>query len=64
MVTKNDGDVVIGRVANLNNDDLMIATDMTDPNAFANVKRKDVKSIEPSKISPMPEGLLNTLPTG
>jgi len=39
----------------------MIATDMTDPNAFANVKRKDVKSIEPSKISPMPEGLLNTL---
>ena len=61
IVTKNDGDVVIGRVANLNNDDLMIATDMTDPNAFANVKRKDVMSIEPSKISPMPEGLLNTL---
>lgn len=61
LVTKNDGDVVIGRVANLNDDTLMIATDMTDPNAFANVKRKDVKSIEPSKISPMPEGLLNTL---
>ena len=61
LVTKNDGDLVIGRVANLNDDTLMIATDMTDPNAFANVKRKDVKSIEPSRISPMPEGLLNTL---
>lgn len=61
LVTKNDGDVVIGRVANLNDDTLMIATDMTDPNAFANVKRKDVKSIEPSTVSPMPEGLLNTL---
>ena len=61
QVTKNDGDMVIGRVANLNAEVLMIATDMTDPNAFANVNRKDVKSIEPSKISPMPEGLLNTL---
>ncbi|MCW5556645.1 MAG: hypothetical protein KIT22_02185 [Verrucomicrobiae bacterium] len=54
LVTKNDGDIVIGRVANLNNDELMIATDMTDPNAFANVKRKDVKSIEALRISPMP----------
>jgi putative heme-binding domain-containing protein len=63
LVTKNDGDLVIGRVANLNDDTLMIATDMTDPNAFANVKRTDVKSIEPSRISPMPEGLLNTLQT-
>ena len=63
LVTKNDGDLVIGRVANLNDDTLMIATDMTDPNAFANVKRTDVRSIEPSRISPMPEGLLNTLQT-
>ncbi|HAB15348.1 MAG TPA: c-type cytochrome [Verrucomicrobiota bacterium] len=61
LVTKNDGETVIGRVANLNDDSIMIATDMTDPNAFADVKRKDVKSIEPSKVSPMPEGLLNTL---
>ncbi len=61
LVTKTDGELVIGRVANLNDETLMIATDMTDPNAFANVKRKDVQSIEPSTISPMPEGLLNTL---
>lgn len=61
LVTKKDGETVIGRVANLNDETLMIATDMTDPNAFANVKRTDVESIEPSKISPMPEGLLNTL---
>ncbi len=61
VVSKNDGETVMGRVANLNDDSLMIATDMTDPNAFANVKRSDVRTIEPSKISPMPEGLLNTL---
>jgi hypothetical protein len=52
---------VVGRVANLNDDSLMIATDMTDPNAFANIRRSDIQSIEPSKTSPMPEGLLNTL---
>lgn len=61
VVTLNDGEVVVGRVANLSEDVLMIVTDMTAPNSFANVKRTDVASIAPSKISPMPEGLLNTL---
>jgi ribosome assembly protein YihI (activator of Der GTPase) len=36
-------------------------TDMFDPNGFTNVNRKDIESIENSKVSPMPEGLLNTL---
>ena len=61
VITRKNGETVVGRVANLNADSLMIATDMTDPNAFADVKRADIESIEPSKISPMPEGLLNTL---
>jgi putative heme-binding domain-containing protein len=61
LITRKDGETVVGRVANLSDDSLMIATDMTDPNAFANVRRSDIQSIEPSKTSPMPEGLLNTL---
>ena len=32
--------------------------DPADPNDLVNVDRKDVKSMEPSKVSPMPEGLL------
>ena len=28
---------------------------------MTNVKRADIESIEPSKVSPMPEGLLNSL---
>jgi hypothetical protein len=36
-------------------------TDLFDPNQRVSVDRKHVKSIEPSPISPMPEGLLNML---
>lgn len=61
LISLKDGNTVIGRVANLNNDDLMMMTDMFDPNGFTNVKRQNIESIEPSKVSPMPEGLLNTL---
>lgn len=61
LISLKDGNTVIGRVANLNNDTLMMMTDMFDPNGFTNVKRQDIESIEPSKVSPMPEGLLNTL---
>ncbi len=34
---------------------------MFDPNQRVTVDRKQVKSIEPSKISPMPQGLLNMM---
>jgi putative heme-binding domain-containing protein len=61
VITKKDGDTVIGRVANLNGDSIAMMTDMFDPNGFNNVKRQDIVSIEKSKVAPMPEGLLNTL---
>lgn len=61
VVTKKNGDTVIGRIANMNDDNLNIAEDMSAPGDFTNVKRGDIASIEPSKTSPMPEGLLNTL---
>ena len=36
-------------------------TDPAEPNQQENVDRKLVKSIEPSKVSPMPEGMLGLL---
>lgn len=59
IIRKKDGDVVVGRVGNLNGDNLMVIENMFAPGDFTQVKRPDVESIEPSKVSMMPEGLLN-----
>jgi putative heme-binding domain-containing protein len=61
VVTLKNGDTHTGRIANLSQDNLSLMTDMFDPGGFTNMKRKDIQSIEPSKTSPMPEGLLNVL---
>ncbi len=61
VVTKNDGEQIIGTIVNLNGDNVMICTDPSQPNQQTAVDRKLVKSIEPSKISPMPPMLLNML---
>ena len=61
IVTKNNGDILSGVVVNLNGDSVTINTDVSDPNQRVNVDRKEVKSIELSKISPMPPGLLMML---
>ena len=61
MITKNDGEMVTGVIVNLNGDTVSVNTDPADPNQQVSVDRKLVKSMEPSKISPMPEGLLNVL---
>jgi putative heme-binding domain-containing protein len=59
IIKKKDGDLVVGRVGNLNGDNLMVIENMFAPNDFTNVKRDQIESIEPSKVSMMPEGLLN-----
>ncbi|HTL16843.1 MAG TPA: c-type cytochrome [Patescibacteria group bacterium] len=56
-----NGDSISGRVGNLSGADINIIEDMFDPGKMTNVKRADIESIEPSKVSPMPEGLLNSL---
>ncbi len=61
VITRKSGDTVTGRVANLNDDAIMIMEDMSAPGDFTNVRRSEILKIEPSKVSPMPEGLLNTL---
>jgi putative heme-binding domain-containing protein len=61
VLTKNNGDTVVGSVVNLNGDNVTINTDLSDPNQRVTVDRKEVKSIEPSKVSPMPPMLLASM---
>ena len=61
VVTKNNGDIVSGVVVNLSGDNVTLNTDLSDPNQRVNIDRKEVESIEVSKISPMPPMLLNML---
>ena len=61
VLTKNNGESVVGSVVNLNGDTVTINTDLSDPNQRVTVDRKEVKSIEPSKVSPMPPMLLASM---
>ena len=61
IVTKNDGEVISGVVVNLGGDNVTLNTDLSDPNQRINVDRKEVESIEVSKVSPMPPMLLSML---
>ena len=61
LVTKNNGDVISGVVVNLNGDSVTLNTDSSDPNQQVSIDRKEVKSIEPSKVSSMPPMLLMML---
>jgi putative heme-binding domain-containing protein len=56
-----DERVVIGRIVNLNNDEVMVNTDMQDPGSATRVNRNNIESMKPSKVSMMPTGLLDTL---
>jgi putative heme-binding domain-containing protein len=55
-----DGKPVIGRIVNFSGDNISVMTNMLDPNGQTNVNAKKVESIEKSKVSMMPMGLLDT----
>src|SRR5215475_2670767 len=61
VITTTDGKVVTGRIANTHGDTLHVMTDMLNPGKLTNVNRTKVESMETSKVSMMPEGLLDTL---
>jgi hypothetical protein len=61
VLTKNNGETVVGVVVNLQGDFVTINEDPSDPNQRVAVDRKEVKSIEPSKVSSMPPMLLSRL---
>ena len=56
-----DGSDFTGRVANLSGERLMVVTDMLAPGDFTNVRRNQIESTRVSTVSPMPEGLLDSL---
>src|SRR5439155_6988291 len=61
VITTSDGKIVTGRIVNAHGDNLHINTDMLDPNAIVNVNQRKIESMETSKVSMMPAGLLDTL---
>jgi putative heme-binding domain-containing protein len=61
VVTLDDGSTVSGVVVNLSGTRLTLNTDLSDPNQRTNIDRTKVKSIETSKVSPMPPTLLMML---
>ena len=52
--------MLTGTVKDLAGDELTVMTDPLDPAGLVKVRRKDVESVRPSPVSPMPAGLLNT----
>jgi len=61
MVSTSDGQVVTGRIVNLNNNTIFINTNMLEPNTQTHVDRSKIDEMKPSTVSMMPAGLLNTM---
>ncbi len=61
ILVQKKGDPVIGRIVNLHDDNYSVMVNMYDPNDLKSVKASNVKEVRVSKLSPMPEGLLNLL---
>jgi putative heme-binding domain-containing protein len=59
IITTTDGRVVTGRIVNYQGDFMSVMTNMLDPNKLTAVNAKKVESIEKSKVSMMPEGLID-----
>jgi putative heme-binding domain-containing protein len=60
-IATKDGRVITGRVGNLFGDSLSIIEDMFDPGRGTNLRRSEIEAMEPSPVSPMPAGLLDSL---
>lgn len=57
--TMKNGDVITGSVVDTGNKKIIVAPVMMNPQATVEIAEADVKSEEPSPVSPMPGGLLN-----
>jgi putative heme-binding domain-containing protein len=55
-----DDRIIVGRIVNLNNNEVMVNTNMLDPGSTTKVDRNNVASMKTSKVSLMPAGLLDT----
>lgn len=59
-VRMNDGDAVEGRIVEETADKVVVQTNPLAPDTKVTLKKADIKSRALSKLSPMPEGLLNS----
>jgi len=55
-----DGQVVVGRVINMNGKNLSVLTNMLDPSALTSLNRDNIEEARPATTSMMPSGLLDT----
>jgi putative heme-binding domain-containing protein len=60
VITTIDGKIVTGRIVNHEGDVMSVMDNMLDPSDLTKVKASRVESIEKSKVSMMPEGLLDS----
>ncbi len=56
-----DGRTVVGRVANMSDDEIYVVTDLLKPGDFSVLKRDEIDEAAPIHSSEMPEGLLDSL---
>lgn len=61
IFTLNDGTQVTGRIMNMSGDYYQVNTNMMNPSANTKVDANLITSIEPSPVSMMPPGLINTM---
>jgi putative heme-binding domain-containing protein len=60
-IVKTDGDDVTGRITDENAERIIVLPNMLAPETTVEVRLADIARREPSKVSPMPTGLLNQL---
>jgi putative heme-binding domain-containing protein len=60
LFQKADGDVLVGRVVKEDAEKVYLRTDPLD-DKITEVRKKDIRASKPSPVSPMPDGLLDTL---
>jgi len=63
VVVTTDGRTITGRIVNIAGEGIHINTDMLDPDKISVVNRNQVDTMAPSKISMMPEGLIDGFST-
>lgn len=55
------GQVVVGKVINMNGKNLQVLTNLLDPSSLTGVNRDEIESVRPAPNSMMPAGLIDTL---
>lgn len=60
-IVKKDGDTVSGRITDENDQRIIVLPNMLAPEATVEIPLAEIASRQPSKVSPMPNGLMNQL---